>query len=207
MCRSFAITSIPRGRQRWVGCRLGDSARFTPATITMDSHLSNFTALRGLKKKVTARLFAQSNRTWRKRRFRGSASGRGGGFSQIPPLYSYEGFRFSSFCGFTGILKSNSSNRRSPRATFWSKTSISTERRRCGGIRSYFRPLQLLGVPLFRIYLFEELLKVISKSPIPMSRILLGNVDFDGAPSAGGIQPDPLYNYDGFPISQFYGFT
>ena len=45
------------------------------------------------------------------------------------PRYNYEHFRVSNFYGVTGLLKSNFPIHQPRRVTFWSKTSISMDRR------------------------------------------------------------------------------
>ena len=85
-----------------------------------------------------------------------------------------------------------------------------------GVFLSDFRPLQLRGVLVFRFYGFTELSKsiilnhhfrrVASCSKTTILRVRQRWVDFCLI-SPPPPPPPPPYNYDGFSLSQFYGFT
>ena len=113
-------------------------------------------------------------------------------FSQIHPAAITGNFAFPTVW-LTGLLKSNSANRHFRWVTFWSRTSLLRDRRRWADFSTTSTRYKYEGFPMFRFYGFTELFKKV------IHRIATS----DESHSVGVFQPDPRYNYDAFPLSQF----
>ena len=128
-------------------------------------------------------------------------------FCRIFAQYYYEEFPLFQFYGVSELLSELFSESSLPMSRILAQSTILYNRQRWGDFCHISARYNYEGFPLFQLYGFTELSpKLLPESSLPMSQILAKTtishklqrwVDFCQIPAC--------YNYEGFPLFQFYG--